>query len=198
MREEIQEPQEEVAEPIIDQVESEAAPVEVEQKETQVPLSALQKERKKRQELEYENQLLKQQNQKPVEEDETQYESVTRKDLGHSKKEIMREVEENIWRKTNPERFAYVDENLKEFLNKRPNLATAIMQSSNRYEEAWELMNALTPKQQQQLKVATVKKDAPGAPSSVPKAAALNQAVDVMSMTDSEFHAWRSAQKRAR
>jgi len=206
MSEEIQEPQEQVMdhvlEQVADQVQEEAheeQQEEVEQKVTQVPLYELQKERKKRQEMEYEIQRLREiQAQKAVEEDETQYESVTRKDLGQSKQEIMREVEENIWRKSNPERFSYVDENLKEFLNKRPNLATAIMQSENRYEEAWELMNALSPKQKQQLRAAPAKKETPGSPSAVPKAAGINQTMDVMEMSDSEFRSWRSAQKRAR
>jgi hypothetical protein len=68
----------------------------------------------------------------------------------------------------------------------------------NRWEEAWELMSALTPKQQQQLKTNPVKRDAPGAPTGVPKAAAINQAVDVMSMSDAEFSTWRQSQRKRR
>lgn len=60
-------------------------------------------------------------------------------------------------------------------------------------------MDKLTPKQKAALKPAAVaKKDAPGNPAAIPKAAALNQAVDVMTMSDSEFAAWRQAQRKRR
>jgi hypothetical protein len=60
-------------------------------------------------------------------------------------------------------------------------------------------MNALTPKQQEKLKkdsAPIIKKEAPNAPGGVPKSTAMNQSVDVMSMSDSEFSAWRQSQKR--
>ena len=57
-------------------------------------------------------------------------------------------------------------------------------------------MEALTPKQQAQLKAPQVRKEAPNAPGGVPKSAALNAAVDVMTMSDTEFAAWRQSKKR--
>lgn len=172
---------------------------------TMVPLSALQKQRQKTKELELELQWERQRKQQAVtpppqpEDDRSKYESATREDLSRSQEEAVRIVEERIWIKSNPEKHAYVDEHLQNFLKQRPNLTTAIMSSTNRYEEAYTLMNALTPKQQQQMRSPPVqKRDAPNAPTGVPKAAALNQAVDVMSMSDSEFTAWRQAQKRRR
>jgi len=206
---------------VVDQVEPEVdiemeqdVPDEIEQNDdiestqaarTQVPLSALQKERKKRQELELELQWERQRGQQHAapapapEEDRSKYESATREDVSRSQEEAVRIVEERLWIKSNPEKHAYVDENLQNFLKQRPNLTTAIMSSTNRYEEAYLLMNALTPKQQQQMRAPpSQKRDAPNAPTGVPKAAALNQAVDVMSMSDSEFTAWRQAQKRRR
>lgn len=167
--------------------------------EKHVPLSALQKERRKRQELELELQYAREQQQKAAKEpDESQYEPVTKADLGTTTNEILRQVEERSWIKNNPEKYQKLNENLEQFLKQKPHLAEALKHAPNRWEEAWELMNALTPKQQQQLKNNPVKKEAPGSPSGVPKAAAINQAVDVMSMTDAEFTAWRQTQKKRR
>lgn len=194
--------------------EPEAAP-EVEQIEgTKVPLLALQKERKKRQELEHEkiryeteNRMLREQSQrKPVEEpidDSSQYESTTRKELktglSQTKEEILREMEERIWVRANPEKFEKAHDNLENFLKQRPNLRDAIASAPNRWEEAYTLMEALSPKQQAQLKTPQApKREAPGNPSGVPKAASINAAVDVMQMSDKEYAEWRQAQKRRR
>lgn len=188
----------------VDTSEPEVNEPEIEQeeqpKETQVPLSALQKERRKRQEAEIENRLLKeQQNKKPEsvpEPDESRYESATKEDLGKTEREILRKVEERSWIKHNPDKFEKVNELLTEFLKRRPNLAAAIEGATNRYEEAWELMDKLSPKEAKQISKPQVKKDAPGSPTGVSKAAVLNQAVDVMSMDDAEFAQWRKSQKR--
>ena len=172
---------------------------------TQVPLSALQKERKKRQELELELKWERQRQERerspkpePIE-DETRFESATREDLAKTQNETVRILEERLWIKSNPEKYEKINEFLPQFLKQRPNLVSAIYSASNRYEEAYTLMEALTPKQQQQIKKASApKKEAPNAPTGVPKAAAMNQAVDVMSMNDSEFLAWRKEQRRRR
>ena len=210
--EEYVEPQEQIVD---DQEEQVAPEPEVDQQDdsesnteprTMVPLSALQKQRQKTKELELELQWERQRGKQhdatpppPPEEDRSKYESATREDVSRSQDEAVRIVEERLWIKSNPEKHAYVDEHLQNFLKQRPNLTTAIMSSTNRYEEAYTLMNALTPKQQQQMRAPPLqKRDAPNAPTGVPKAAALNQAVDVMSMSDSEFTAWRQAQKRRR
>lgn len=170
---------------------------------TMVPLSALQKVREKKRELELELQWEKQRNaqqhqQQPQEEDNSRYESATKEDLYRSQDEAIRAIEERLWIKQNPEKYERVNEHLPQFLKQRPNLASAINLASNRYEEAYTLMDALTPKQQQQLRSQPPKKEAPHSPGGVPKAASLNAAVDVMSMSDSEFSAWRQSQKRAR
>ena len=173
------------------------------QEQKQVPLSALQKERRKRQEIELELQWERKRQvapaSQPVEEDNSKYETATREDVSRAQEESLRIIEERLWIKNNPEKYEKINENLPQFLKQRPNLASAINMSTNRYEEAYTLMEALTPKQQQQLKsVLLPKKDAPGSPGSVSKAATLNQSVDVMNMSDSEFSAWRQSQKRRR
>jgi len=171
---------------------------------TQVPLSALQKERKKRQELELELQWERdrQRQQKvapPPEEDNSRYESATKEDLSRSQEEAIRIIEEKLWVKNNPEKFEKVNELLPNFLKQRPNLASAINSATNRYEEAFILMEALTPRQHEQIKKAPqVKKDAPGSPGGVPKSAVLNQAVDIMSMNDADYNQWRQSQRKRR
>lgn len=196
---------EETVEPqVMDEVLQEAqvaeAPEAQEEKqpeETKVPLSALQKERKKRQELELRNQWLEEQNKKAQQpEDDSQFESVTKGDLGKTQEEIIRIVEERTWIKNNQDKYDFVNEILPDFLKQRPNLASAISSAENRYEEAWNLINALSPKQQAQIKVAVPKRESPGSPAGIPKAASLNQAVDVMKMSDSEYQSWRQQQKK--
>ncbi len=204
-----QEPIEQIVEAA--QAEQNEVPDSVEQEEpqkkTMIPLSVAQKLREQKRELELELQWEKQRNaqiqqqaQKPVEEDNSRYESATREEVARSQNETIRAVEERLWIKANPEKFEYINEHLPKFLKQRPNLTTAIELAPNRYEEAFELMDKLTPKQKQQLVKPTqsVKKDTPHSPNAVPKAAALNEAIDVMSMSDSEFMKWKQSKKAVR
>ena len=159
-----------------------------------VPITALQKERRKRQETQRENEMLKKQ--RDVE-DESQYESVTKKDLANSKAEWKRETREEDWVRENPEKFERVNQDLETFLETRPHLKLAIAESPNRYREAWELMSALSPKQQKQLAERTEPR-APHSPANVPKSAAMDQNISLMEMTDKEFHEWRQSKIRGR
>lgn len=174
-----------------------------------IPLHVAQKLREQKKELELRLQWEQQERQKLMsmgqasntpEEDNSRYESATREDLNRSKEEIVRFVDERNWIQDNPEKYEKVNEYLPQFLKQRPHLAAAINLAPNRYKEAFQLMEALTPKQQQQLHQATKppKKEAPNSPGGVPKAAALNETVDVMNMTDAEFSAWRQSQRKRR
>jgi len=200
-----------VAEQVVESMQEDGAEMaqesSQEREEKQVPLSALQKERKKRQDLELQIEWERQQRQQsyqpqqPQEEDLSRYESATKEDLNRVQHEAIRVVEEKMWVRSNPEKYERLNEQLPEFLKQRPHLAQAINASPNRYEEAYLLMDALSPREQKQLKVATQaapKREAPNAPTSIPKAAGINQTVDVMQMSDDEFRAWRSSKKRAR
>ncbi|HUU87119.1 MAG TPA: hypothetical protein VMX17_05125 [Candidatus Glassbacteria bacterium] len=184
---------------------------EVQEKaEQQVPLSALQKERRKRQEAESRAKLFEEMQakqlrdtQKPIENDDDQYEPVTRSQLKQDRHETLEKVEEKFrasreqnWADENPEKIQDLQERLDDFLETRKHLVSAINGSPNRLKESWTLMNALSPKQKAALFKQNVKKDAPGAPGSVPKAANINQAIDVMSMSDSEFNTWRRDRKK--
>lgn len=187
---------------------------EVEQeveKEQQVPLAALQKERRKRQEAEQRARLFeeiqtRQMSAQPKQEpeDDDSYETTTRGELkstvSKTKQETIQGVMEAIWVKDNPDKVNDVNEKLEALLKQRPNLKLAIEAAPNRYEEAWTLINALSPKQKQALtKTQTaIKKAAPGSPNAVPKAAGINQAVDLSSMSDTEFNAWRAERRKAR
>lgn len=186
----------------IDQSADQPAPVQESPQEERVPLSALQKERRKRQEMEQELRWHKEQmmasRQPAPEPDETLYEAATKEDLGKAEQKIVRSVEERTWIRQNPEKISDINEKLAEFLKQRPHLASAIENAPNRYEEAWELMDKLTPKQKAALRPAPPKRDAPGNPAGIPKAAAMNQSLDVMTMSDSEFNAWRNSQRKRR
>lgn len=208
MSEEIVEPQEQMEE-IIEQAMpdqensvEEADREEKQSSKTMIPLSVAQKLREQKRELELELQWERQRaarerQQAPVEEDNSRYESATREDLTKSQEEAIRLIEERLWIKQNPEKYELVTENLPKFLKQRPNLVSAINHSTNRYEEAYTLMDALTPKQKNQLmEQSKPKKEAPNAPSGIPKAAAMNQTVDVMSMSDKEFAEWRQSKRR--
>jgi hypothetical protein len=212
----------EVVEPVVNNAEVEA-PISPEQGQTEqqqqpiettdeapsenvsqqhVPLSALQKERRKRQDVEQELKVYKelQANQhKDAIPDDSQYEPVTKADLDKHQAAIVRAVEERNWIKENPEKTEIINERLPELLKQKPNLVPAIDNATNRYEQAWEFLDKLTPKQKAALKSPpTAKKDAPGSPAAIPKAASINQAVDLMNMSDSEFSAWRQSQRKHR
>lgn len=168
--------------------------------EKSVPLSVLQKERKKRQSLQQELESIRSQpkaKEQQPEEDYSRYESVTKEELGKSQFETIRAVREDDWASTNPEKVAIIESELEDFLQLRPNLAPAIQSSTNRLKEAWELMTALSPKQRAAIKN-NVQKDVPRSPGTVPKAAAMNEGVDVMNMNDQEFREWRKSKSRRR
>jgi hypothetical protein len=172
--------------------------------EKQVPLSALQKERKKRQEAELKAQWLEEQQNKKTavdaEPDNSRYESATREDLSMSEAKIIRKVEERKWIKDNEEKFEKVQSELEEFLNQRPHLRSAINDAPNRYEEAYTLMTALNPKTQtrQQPVKGAAQKTAPISTARMPKSSSMGEGVDVMTMSDTEFKAWRQSKKRGR
>lgn len=184
-----------------------------EPEQKQVPLSALRKERQRRKELEeaemrarLELEYMRRQQEAakaPAEDDESQYEPITQGEFRQRQEQIefnaMRNIEEKLWKQQNPEKAEMVDEHLKDFLKQRPHLASAIGSVTNRYEEAYLLMTALSPKQQREMRrTAPTAKESPGNPAAVPKAAGVNQAVDVMSMTDEEYSAWRKSKKKRR
>jgi len=166
------------------------------QDEQMVPLSVVKKERKKRQQLQERIDHYEKQNTKPSQEDD-RYEVVTREELGKTKFETLRDMREYDYADKFPDRAKFVEQELEDFLHARPNLAPAIQNSPNRIQEAYELMTALSPKQREREKAASKPNDqVPRSPTSIPKAAALNEAIDVMNMSDNEFRQWRDSKRR--
>lgn len=168
--------------------------------EKTVPLSVVQKERKKRQQIQQELEELRsstqrQQSNQPAEEDYSKYESVTREDLSKSQFLTVRAVREGDWQEQNPERAIEVEHQLDDFLKQRPNLRSAIEDAPNRYKEAYELMRAFGGVAEKKA-APQVRKDAPNAPGSVPKAAGVNATMDVMNMSDQEFRDWAKSKRR--
>jgi hypothetical protein len=176
--------------------------------ETTVPLSALQKERKKRQEAEYRAQWLEEQTQKAQkpqelpEDDDTLYEAVTKKELAEygdsSKAQIVRTIREEDWASNNPDKLEVVNEKLTELLKQKPHLAYAIQSATNRYSEAWDQLVghgkvATKAKPEQKAKV-----QAPLSPAQVPKSAGVNQAMNLSDMTDEQYNQWRMEKRRKR
>lgn len=211
MKEEIVEPQEaEPIEQIVEQAEAEAPAQDVVAEEsstqTMIPLSVAQKLREKNRERELEIQFLRQQNaellsrapQAPKEDDNSRYESATKEDLSHVQNEAVRIVEERLWIRQNPEKYERVNQELETFLKTRPHLATAIKEAPNRYEEAFTLLDALSPKPKQEAprSAPPPKKVAPNAPGGVPKSTAMVQTIDVMKMSDKEYLEWRNSKCR--
>jgi ribosome-binding protein aMBF1 (putative translation factor) len=146
-----------------------------------------------------EHQLKQMQEPATQEEDDSQYEPVTKAELKKQQAQIVRDVEEKTWIRQNPEKAEIINEKLANFLKQRPNLTAAIEAASNRYEEAWELMDKLSPRQKAALNnPPATKKVTPNSPSGIPKAAGMNQAVDLMNMSDSEFAAWRKSKRSRR
>ena len=211
--EDTKEPQEELIQEVVQEeaapAEEESAtnePIAEEAKDKQVPLSALVKERRKRQEVEQENKAYRDLNIKKLreeaaaapEEEESQYEPVTKADFNKEKFGMMQAIEENQWIKHNPEKAKIVNEKLTDFLNTKPHLKAALNQCVNRYEEAWDWLEKYTEKPKAPVKQSPVRREAPGSPSAVPKGAGLNQSIDLMGMNDKDFNAWRSSQRKRR
>lgn len=192
---------EEIVEQVVEQVQQDIDDQPEVTSQGQVPLSALQKERRKRQdaelELKWHREQMAQKTPQVQEPDESIYEAATKEDLGKVKQQVIRDVHESTWIRSNPEKAAEINEKLSEFLTQQPHLRLAIEAAPNRYETAWRLMDALKPRQKAILKT-PAKKDSPGNPASVPKAAALNQALNFSAMSDQEFNAWRKSQRQGR
>jgi len=197
------EPMDQIMDQAVDSNDSEDTEQQEDKSPTMIPLSVAQKLRQQKRELELELQWERQRNaqsaaQSPPPEDDSRYESATKEDLSRAERDMIRKVEEKLWIRNNPDKYEEINEFLPKFLKQRPNLARAIDEAENRYEEAYTLMKALSPKQQQQVRQAPPKKEAPGSPGGVPKAARLNEAVDVMNMSDKEFAEWRATKRRQR
>lgn len=205
-----EEQQQAVAEPEADN-QTEQTPQEAPEgeshEESTVPLTALQKERRRRQEIErqYEEveerlrRIEQSQYSYQKEDDSDAYESLTKGEYQQLTKQqemnLIRKVSESQWVKQHPDKVEIINEKLPELLKKRPNLAHAIAAAENRYLESWEILQRFneTPKKRE-----TPKEQAPGSPAAAPKAKSPADGMDVMSMSDEDFRKWMALKSRRR
>ena len=170
------------------------------EEEKMVPLSSLTKERKKRQEYERENQILREYQLRQAQQQEPDYsqdEPINKKELQETMIQFAKTTREEAWKSSNPDKLEIIDEHLEDLLKQRPHLAAALHSSPNRYEEAWELLKGYVQPKTTSLPPKK-KVEAPNSPASISKSAAMNEAVDIMKMTDNEFNAWRLAKRKHR
>lgn len=207
----------------------EATPQETLSQETQphgdgnIPISALQRERKKKQEAEL-RAIKAEERAKLLEEgllergqahedlnDNDDEEFITRGDYKKREAEtvamIVRQSEEKSWIKNNPDKMEIIEEKFEEFLKQKPHFVSSLEKSNNRYEDAWHLLSSYyrvsDSKKQNATRMNTQRADmpqnmAPQSPAGIPKSAGIDQAVNVMKMTDKEYDAWVGTKKRRR
>lgn len=116
---------------------------------TMVPLSALQAERRKRQEEQQmrqevtarmavlEQQIMQQKNAAEPEDPEA---LITKGDYREEKAQTKRELREEIYQENNPEKVTEVNKYLKQILEKKPWLASSLEDAPNRYSRAHEIV----------------------------------------------------------
>lgn len=169
---------------------------EVEEQEVQeprtVPLEALEAERRKRQDLEYQVRTMQQQSskQEPEDEDEDEDEFITKAELKKRLKEATfgnkREVLEEAYCSANPQAVELINKNLEEIIKRKPWLAQTIESAPNRYARAYEIVQDFSQKEKAPAqKFRDPKADAqrmmnnsrkPGNPSSIAKPVHKNNA----------------------
>lgn len=187
--------------------------VEAEKPARQVPLEALEKERKKRQDLEVQVRLyeeLKKQAQESKETSEANPEDdeelVNRKELKqfHQKltqqefAQIKREIAEETFKESQPEAIKMVNSHLKEILEKKPWLADSIQNAPNRYARAYEIVQDYMPQagkasaKSQEAKKIIENASKPGSPASAGKSQNLSGADYLKSIGGTkEFNEYR-------
>lgn len=174
------------------------------QEEKNVPLKALQEERKKRQEAEYQSKWLQEQlqatqtqrQQEPADDGDelltkADYSRMTQSQLA----ELKRQTLEESFVSDHPEVIDKVENELPELLKKKPWLAHAINNSTNRYKTAWEVINDYKPKTEVRKRLAE-NQEKPGNASAVSKGGEVSK--DFSKMSASEFKAYRASVRSKR
>ena len=172
---------------------------EVQQEDKSVPLAALKAERKKRQEAEYQAQWMQKQledaqrisQQKPVEDDgddlltKADYSKMTQAQLAEFKRQTL----EESFLSQNPDLVDAIETDLPEILKKKPWLAHAINNSSNRYQTAYEVIKDYKPKGENVKRKIAANSEKPGSPATVGKSGQVSK--DYTKMSQDEFREYR-------
>lgn len=163
----------------------------------QVPLSALEAERRRRQEAEAENRVYQQLARQPEqtkEEDEDEDDWVTKKRYQDDLKNIRREVSEETFVTTNPDAYRQIKDRLPGLIEKKPWVEEVIKNAPNRWQRAWELLNDLSSKEQQKpqpqrsqdAERIVQNANKPGSPTSIGKSATMSKVEYMRSIRGSE------------
>lgn len=183
----------EVIENIVQEAPQEA-PIEQEPQEKNVPLSALEAERRKRQEAELRAEWYQQQQQQQPEpqDDEDEYTKSLKNYANQvSRQQLQQHLEKDYLRK-NPECLSRIQNELKDVLQERPWLAPGIQNAENRYEAAMDLINAYAPRRaddtQKRIEENSKK---PSHPQGIGKSSQMSKAEMISNMSSNDFHAYR-------
>ena len=164
--------------------------------ERTVPLSALEAERKKRQEAELrafyaEQQRTAQPPQQKEDDNEDDYTRQLKASLLSKIKEENRRDREQEFLRRNPDAVSRIEAELPEILKKRPSLAYAIQNADNKYEEAMAIIEDYSTRKNDTQKRIEANSMKPGTPTGAAKAAKMGKAEMIANMNSSDFHQWR-------
>lgn len=131
--------------------------IETREPERTVPLSALEAERRKRQDLEaqakvYEQYINQAQQQKEPEQEDDTEDLISKGDALKMVNQYMtktkQEFLEESFCSSNPGAVQKIEEQLPNLIKNKPWIKDVISNASNRWQRAWELVNDFTPKEQ--------------------------------------------------
>lgn len=129
-------------------VQEQAAPEQ--QEERTVPLTALEAERKKRQEAETQARLyelyLQQQQQQPQQQEEDGDDILTKNEYRQNISLAKREILEEAFHSSNPQAVKQIEEYLPELIKQKPWIRDAVENAPNRWQRAWEMVSDFYPK----------------------------------------------------
>jgi hypothetical protein len=171
--------------------------------ERTVPLTALEAERKKRQEAEYKVQLAEQYHQqyiqqsqstqKSQDDDEDDYTKQIKQSIRNEVNQELQQKMEQMYVAQNPQVVERINKELEPILKKRPRLAELIKTSENRYAAAMEIIEDYSPKLQPTETERKLEENAkkPGSPQGLGKGSKMTQQEMVRSMSSDDFHRYR-------
>jgi hypothetical protein len=176
------------------------------QEEKQVPLKALQAERRKRQEAEYQAKWMQEQlqsaqsNPKANNAEDDGDELLTKSDFTKMSQsqlvEFKRQTLEESFISQHPDAMDTIETELPEILKKKPWLAHAINNSPNRYQTAYEVIKDYRPKTENVRQRIAENAEKPGSPAGVGKGGSISK--DYSKMSNSEFREYRQSLRNKR
>lgn len=200
--------QEAVSESLVDETLNESQENEAQQEaERTVPLSALEAERKKRQEIErkayeaeYRAQLIEQQMQKsqsPPQDDEDEYTKSLKSWTQSELQKVKRDAAEELYIQQNPDIVSRLQNELPDLYAKRPWLKNAVLSAENRVLAAAQLLDDYAPRNavaNETKKKISENQMKPKSPQGVGKTGQFSKADMIAKMSSSEFQEFRKKQ----